>query len=613
MRDTIFNEEESKNKKKLDFKLWGKIFQFAWNYKSIVIGLTIVMIISALIESTFPAMSKYAIDRFIVPKKTDGIIGFGIFYFSLILVQTIVVWLLIVFAGKLETYISYDIRKAEFTKLQEFSFSYFDKTPIGWIMSRLTSDCLRLGEIMAWGIVDIVWGFSMMLIIPIIMLVIDWKLTLIVMSVTPILAYISIKFQSSIIVIFRQVRKINSLITGAFNEGITGAKTTKTLVREKENFEEFGILSKGMYSYSVKAAIQSSFYLPIVLIIGSLGTSLALWSGGNGVIAGNISYGTLVSFIWFLKWFFNPVMELARKLAEFVNAQSSGEKIFTLLETKVEITDSKDIMEKFPEYFSNELSFEERSLKGKVEFKAVNFNYNNGEKVLNDFNLKIEKGETIALVGETGAGKSTIVNLLCRFYEPTTGEILIDDTNYMKIPQKLLQSNIAMVLQTPHLFSGSVKENIRYGKLSATDSEIIQATKLVNAHNFIEKLENKYDTEVGEGGSLLSTGQKQLITFARAILANPSILILDEATSSVDTETEVIIQKAINLLLKGRTSIIIAHRLSTIRSADRILVLENGKILESGNHHELMKQKGHYFDLYTNQFIEEKEIKILNA
>jgi len=529
MRDTIFNEEESKNKKKLDFKLWGKIFQFAWNYKSIVIGLTIVMIISALIESTFPAMSKYAIDRFIVPKKTDGIIGFGIFYFSLILVQTIVVWLLIVFAGKLETYISYDIRKAEFTKLQEFSFSYFDKTPIGWIMSRLTSDCLRLGEIMAWGIVDIVWGFSMMLIIPIIMLVI----------------------------IFRQVRKINSLITGAFNEGITGAKTTKTLVREKENFEEFGILSKGMYSYSVKAAIQSSFYLPIVLIIGSLGTSLALWSGGNGVIAGNISYGTLVSFIWFLKWFFNPVMELARKLAEFVNAQSSGEKIFTLLETKVEITDSKDIMEKFPEYFSNELSFEERSLKGKVEFKAVNFNYNNGEKVLNDFNLKIEKGETIALVGETGAGKSTIVNLLCRFYEPTTGEILIDDTNYMKIPQKLLQSNIAMVLQTPHLFSGSVKENIRYGKLSATDSEIIQATKLVNAHNFIEKLENKYDTEVGEGGSLLSTGQKQLITFARAILANPSILILDEATSSVDTETEVIIQKAINLLLKGRTSIII--------------------------------------------------------
>nr|MBC8416560.1 ABC transporter ATP-binding protein [Candidatus Cloacimonadota bacterium] len=564
------------------------------------------------VDVIFPLMSKYAVDNFVIPGKTDGVILFGMIYFLLIAVQAANIFFFINIAGKIEMYLTYDIRKKGFQHLQELSFNYYDKTPVGWLMARMTSDSQRLGSFISWGIVDMVWGFSYMILISITMLFLNWKLALVSLTVVPVLVVLSLFFQKKILKAYRKVRKTNSKITGSFNEGIAGAKTTKTLVREEENLLEFQVNTSEMYRSSVKAAIFSSLYLPAVLTLGSIGTGLALWFGGEGVMMQAISYGTLVAFISYTVHFFEPLQELARIFAELQNAQASAERIFSMIEEEPQITDNSEVIKKF----GNILRSKEKNwpkINGDISFEDVTFGYKDEEKVLKNFNLDIKAGETIALVGETGSGKSTIVNLACRFYEPTKGKIMIDGEDYRQRSMLWLQSNLGYVLQTPHLFSGSIKENIAYGRLGATDDEIIKAAKLVNAHNFIMKLENEYDSEVGEGGAKLSTGEKQLISFARAILADPRIFILDEATSSVDTETEQLIQEAIHTVLENRTSFIIAHRLSTIRSADRILVIQKGKITEQGDHHELLKQKGYYYRLYTNQFMEEQEVKILNA
>ena len=602
--------QETEYNKGFDFGLWIKLFNYIKPYKKYMIRLSIVMIGVGGIDVIFPLMTKYAIDSFVRNNTLSGIWGFGVIYALLVLAQAINIRLLAINAGKIETNVVYDIRHRGFDKLQQLSFSYYDKTPVGWIMARMTSDIQRLGDTIAWGLVDLVWGITMMTGIAAVMLVMNFKLAVISLSVVPMLAIVSLYFQQKILKAYRKVRKINSRITGAFNEGISGAITTKTLVREEENLNEFKVLTGEMFSYSVKAAIYSSIYLPIVLTLGSIGTGLALWFGGRGVILESIGYGTLVLFVSYTIQFFEPVRELARIFAEFQSAQASAERILSLIETEPEITDSEEILDQYGNVFNpNEENWQE--IKGDIIFKNVSFSYKNGEKVLEDFDLSVKSGESIALVGETGSGKSTIVNLLCRFYEPVEGEILIDGVNYKKRSQAWLQSNLGYVLQTPHLFSGTVGDNIRYGKLYATDDEITRAAKLVNAHEFIMKLEKGYDTEVGEGGNRLSTGEKQLISFARAIIANPRIFVLDEATSSVDTETEKIIQNAIQKVLKGRTSFIIAHRLSTIRSADRILVIKDGRIVEEGNHNKLIKQKGHYYRLYTNQFMEEQKKELL--
>lgn len=602
--------QETEYNKGFDFGLWLKLFNYIKPYKKYMIRLSIVMIGVGGIDVIFPLMTKYALDSFVRNDTLSGIWGFGAVYALLVVAQAINIRLLAINAGKIETNVVYDIRHRGFDKLQQLSFSYYDKTPVGWIMARMTSDIQRLGDTIAWGLVDFVWGITMMIGIAAVMLVMNFKLAIISLSVVPILAIVSLYFQQKILKAFRKVRKINSRITGAFNEGISGAITTKTLVREEENLNEFKMLTGEMFSYSVKAAIYSSIYLPIVLTLGSIGTGLALWFGGRGVIMESIGYGTLVLFVSYTIQFFEPVRELARIFAEFQSAQASAERVLSLIETEPEITDSEEILNQHGDVF-NPKKENWQEIKGDITFKNVSFSYKNGEKVLENFNLSVKSGESIALVGETGSGKSTIVNLLCRFYEPVEGEILIDGVNYKKRSQAWLQSNLGYVLQTPHLFSGTVGDNIRYGKLSATDDEIIRAAKLVNAHEFIMKLEKDYDTEVGEGGSRLSTGEKQLISFARAIIANPRIFVLDEATSSVDTETEKIIQNAIQKVLQGRTSFIIAHRLSTIRSADRILVIEDGKIVEEGNHNKLIKQKGNYYRLYTNQFMEEQKKELL--
>lgn len=594
-----------------NIELWKKLMGFAKPYRKNMVIIGAMMIILAIIEVTFPIMTKYAIDNFVIPERLEGLSIFALLYILLVILQSVVVWIFIAEAGKVDTGICYHIRKTGFQKLQELSFSYFDKTHIGWIMARMVSDTKRLGDTISWGIVDLVWGSTVMLVISVVMIRMNWRLALIVLTVVPVLAIVSIYFQRKILSAFRKVRKTNSRITGAFNEGIMGAKTSKTLVREEKNLEEFVEITGEMYSSSVRAAVFSSLYLPVVITLGSIGTGLALWRGGEGVITGTLTYGTLVAFISFTIQFFQPVRELARIFAEFQSAQASAERIISMIEREPDIKDIPQITSIYGDSFKP-LKENWTEIKGDITFKNVSFAYKDGEKVLNGFNIHIKAGETIALVGETGSGKSTIVNLACRFYEPTKGEVLIDGVDYRKRSLLWLHSNLGYVLQSPHLFSGTIKENIKYGRLNARDEEIVRAAKLVNAHGFIMKLRDGYDSEVGEGGSRLSTGEKQLISFARAILANPKIFVLDEATSSVDTETEQLIQGAIGQVLEGRTSFIIAHRLSTIRLADRILVISKGQVIEEGNHYQLIKEKGHYYRLYTNQFMDEQKTMLLH-
>jgi len=360
-----------------------------------------------------------------------------------------------------------------------------------------------------------------------------------------------------------------------------------------------------MKTHSVRAAVFSALFLPIVLSLSSIGISLIVWKGGEGVVAGTVTYGVLVLFISYATQFFEPVREVARVLAQFQQAQASAERVLSLIDLDPEIKDNKEILEKYGNILHPRKDNWE-SIKGDIAFEDVTFYYNEKERILENFNLKIKEGETVALVGETGSGKSTIVNLICRFYEPVEGSIKIDGVDYRERSINWIHEKIGYVLQSPHLFSGTIKENLMYGKLDATDDEIIHAAKLVNAHEFIMELPDKYETQVGEGGGKLSTGEKQLISFGRAIIRNPSIFVLDEATSSIDTETERKIQSALEKILKDRTSFIIAHRLSTIVNADRIFVISKGKIVEEGNHNQLIKEKGYYYNLYNNQFKKEK-------
>jgi len=593
-------EEQKEMKLKVDKKIWKEMFNYFKVFKkdfTILIGFMVAL---AATDITFPLLTRYAIDNFVAEGDYEGLTQVAFLYVGLAIALSLIVFFFIRYAGKLEMEIQYKLRKDSFRKLQRLSFSYYDKNAVGWMIARTTSDAQKIAETVAWGIVDMVWGGTMMLGVSVVMLLINWKLALVTLLTVPILAFISIFFEKKMLLSYRGVRKINSKITGLFNDGIVGAKTTKTLVREGLNIEEFSDVTKDMKKTSIRAATLSAGYLPMTLFISAVGTVLTLFFGSNLLIGGALTYGTLVLFITYARQFFDPVLELARIYTEMISAQAAAERVMGLLNEKEEIAD--DQVEQKEDY---------GTIKGDVTFENVNFYYKEGEYILKDFNLKVKAGETIALVGETGSGKSTIVNLACRFYEPTEGRILIDGEDYKKKPQKWLHSNIGYVLQAPHLFSGTIKDNIRYGKLDATEDEVIEAAKVVRAHDFIMKLENGYDTEVGEGGGMLSTGEKQLVSFARAIIGKPSLFFLDEATSSIDTESEAKIQKAIEEVLQNRTSFIVAHRLSTIRSADRILVIDKGEILEQGTHEELLKRKGHYYELYTNQFIDEVGIDVL--
>lgn len=593
-------KEINETKLKVDGKIWREMFRYFSVYKKDFIILCAFMVTLAALDISFPLLTQYAIDKYVIPRDLSGLRGIGIAYASLAVILGAVVLLFIRHAGKIEMGLLYKMRKDSFEKLQRLSFSYYDKNAVGWMISRVTSDTTKISETVAWGVVDLVWGLTMMFGISIVMLIMNWQLALITLITIPLLAAISVFFEKKMLLSYRSVRKNNSKITGLFNDGIAGAKTTKTLVREELNIEEFKEATHEMRKVSVRAATLSAGYLPLTLFISAIGTVLTLNYGSIFLMEEIISYGTLVLFITYARQFFDPVLELARIYAEMIGAQAAAERVIGLLHEPEEIQDE----------VGENMKYEE-PMTGSVTFENVGFWYKEGEYILKNFNLHVKAGETIALVGETGSGKSTIVNLACRFYEPTEGRILIDGVDYKERTQHWLHSNIGYVLQAPHLFSGTIKENIRYGKLDATDEEIIEAAKVVDADDFIMRLEKGYDTEVGEGGGLLSTGEKQLVSFARAIIGKPRIFFLDEATSSIDTESEAKIQKAIEEVLNKRTSFIVAHRLSTIRNADRILVIDNGEVIEEGSHAELIKNRGHYYELYTSQFIEEAGMDIL--
>lgn len=594
--------EEKEFSDGFNLKTWKSIAKLFKPQSKYLIILIIFQIIIALSEVILPILNKVGIDIFTSNKIDDNnFIVYIILYFAIIIITGIINYIYFYFSGKVEMNFAYDLRDKCFKKLHSLSFAYFDKTPTGWLMARMTSDISRLAEIIAWSMVDLAWGIPLMLFTCIVMFMTNVKLALLVLSVVPLLAMLSFYFQKQLLKSYRKVRKANSKITNSFNESISGAKTIKTLHLETYNHQEFNHEIDYMCEVSVRAAKLGATFRPLVQFISSLAIALIIWYGSDLAMRDIIGFGTLMMFIQYAGQFYEPVRMVAVIMSEFQMAQASAERIIHLLNEEPTISDKEEVIKKYGTTFKPNINNYE-NIKGDIEFKNVSFSYINNEMILKDFNLKVKAGQTIALVGETGSGKSTIVNLLCRFYEPTSGQILIDGIDYKDRSNAWLHSKLGYVLQAPHLFSGSIVDNIRFGRLDASDDEVYEAAKLVRADEFINNFSDGYNTDVGEGGSRLSTGQKQLISFARAVLANPSIFILDEATSSIDTETEKIIQYAIDNIMKDKTAFVVAHRLSTIVNADRILVINKGQIIEDGNHYELMKLGGYYHDLYTNQF-----------
>lgn len=595
----------------IDLQLWRKLWRFALLYKRQAWLLALFAVGTAFFDAALPWVTKDVIDDLTDPEVTVDLVRYGAIYLGLSIGLSLCVLGFISVGGRMRTGVGHDIRKEGFENLQELSFSFYDRRPVGWLMARMTSDCERLTNILVWGLLDIVWGFTTMLGVSVAMLAVDWRLALTILAVVPPLAWISHVFQRRILKSSRMVRKTNSRLTASYNEGIMGVRTSKAFVREEQNLSEFSSLAGDMNAASVRNALQSALYLPIVLVLSSLAVALVLSVGGGRVLAMAIPLGTLVMFISYCRLFFDPIQELARLFAEMQMAQASAERVLGLIEAEPEIQDSPAVRAAMTRHAA---SRSEQGVAadghpdriGQLSFRGVGFKYEGGQEVLRDFDLNVEAGQTIALVGQTGGGKSTILSLLCRFYEPTAGAIEIDGVDLRERSLHWLQSNLGIVLQAPQLFSGTIADNIRYGDLDASDEEVEGAARLVGAHEFILDQEQGYATEVGEGGGRLSTGQKQLVSFARAILKSPRILVMDEATSSIDTETEKRIQSALERVLEGRTSFVIAHRLSTIRGADRILVIEHGRIVESGRHADLLARGGRYHTLYTQQSLREK-------
>ena len=602
--------EEQEYHKPFMLKVWAKMLPFFKPYKkyfAITLGLNIFL---AGVDVLTPLFQSYAIDHFIVPDTLEGIGVFAFAYISMIVMQTISVYWSVHAATTIEMCVGKDLKWAQFEHLQTLSFSYYNTTPVGYIHARVMSDTLKIAGVAAWGLVDMFWAFLYVVSVFVIMFALNAQLAVILLVIVPCIAVITVVFQNKILHWNRRVRKINSQITSAYNEGITGVKTSKSMGIEKDNEEAFFERTSDMYRSAGRAAKLNAVYIPTILLFGSAAAAFVLYRGGYMVQQDLIKLGTLSVFISYAVVIFEPIQQLARLLADLISCQANIERVMDLLEQTPDVTDRIDVIEKYGDNFRPRKENWE-NIKGDIVFEDVSFRYPDGkEYVLEHFNLHIPAGMNVAIVGETGAGKSTLVNLVGRFFEPTKGRILIDGVDYRERSQLWLHSQIGYVLQNPHLFSGTVRENIRYGRLDATDEEVEAAARSVSADEIVKKLKDGYDSDVGESGGRLSVGEKQLISFARAILAEPAIFVLDEATSAIDTVSEQLIQEATDKLLKGHTSFVIAHRLSTLRKADLILVVKDGKIIEQGTHAELLGGKGYYHDLYYKQFEEESARKV---
>ena len=602
--------EEQDYNKPFSFKVWGKMLPFFKPYKkffAISLGLNIFL---AGIDVVVPLFQSYAIDHFITVESLAGIGRFAAAYVAVIVIQTLCVYFSVRAATTIEMNVGKDLKWAQFEHLQTLSFSYYNTTPVGYIHARVMSDTLRIASMVAWGLVDMFWSLLYVVSVFCIMFMLNVRLTLVILLIVPCIAVLTVYFQNKILHWNRKVRKINSQITSAYNEGITGVKTSKSMVIERDNEKAFFERTADMHRAASRSARLNAIYIPMILLFSSVAAAVVLAQGGYMVKEEIMKLGTLSVFISYAVIIFEPIQQLARLLAELISCQANIERVMDLLEQAPNVVDKAEVLEKYGDAFHPKKENWEK-IQGDIVFEDVSFRYPDGkEYVLEHFDLHVPAGMNVAIVGETGAGKSTLVNLVGRFFEPTKGRILIDGVDYRERSQLWLHSQIGYVLQNPHLFSGTVRENIRYGRLDATDGEIEAAAQSVSADEVVMKLENGYDSDVGESGGRLSTGGKQLISFARAILADPAIFVLDEATSSIDTHTEQLIQQATGRLLCGHTSFIIAHRLSTIRQADLILVVKDGKIIEQGTHKELLREKGYYYELYSKQFEEEASMKV---
>ncbi len=575
-------------------------------YGKLIFWMVFMAFYGSAMDAVIPLFQQYAIDHYIADSTLAGLGWFIGAYVVVILTQTASNYISAFGACKLELSVGRDLKRESFNHLQTLSFSYFNQNSVGYVHARVMSDTDRIASTLAWSMAEGVWHSAYLVCAIVMMLILNWKMALCVLVIVPIVAISSMYFQKKLVFFHRQVREKNSRITGAFNEGITGATTTKTLVVEDKMEKEFDELTADMKKVSVRAMHFRAIFISTTTLAASLALALVLWRGGIVTREGVMLIGTLTVFMNYAQGMMEPIQWLVQALSSLVNVQVNVERFTTLMETKSDVQDTPEVVEKYGDTFSpKKENWEE--LHGDIEFKDVTFRYPDGdENILEHFNLKVPQGTNVAIVGETGAGKSTLVNLVCRFYEPTEGQVLIDGRDARERSQLWLHSNIGYVLQTPHLFSGTVLENLRYGRENATMGEIEAAVSAVSAEGIIERLPDGYQSDVGEGGNSLSTGEKQLLSFARALLADPRIFVLDEATSSVDTVTERLIQDAIEKVMDGRTSFVIAHRLSTIRRADVILVVNVGRIVERGSHAELMAKKGVYYGLYTRQYREEQ-------
>ncbi len=600
-----YKKDEQKEYVSLPWFGINKLLPYLKPYRRIIFCMIFLGLTGGLVDIVLPLFQRYALNQFIAAGTLTTLGSFIAVYIMVLAFQVVANTISAYQACQIEMYVGRDMKRASFDHLQTLAFSYYNQNSVGYIHARVMSDTNRIGSLVSWGLMDGIWNMSYILGAVVVMLTINFKLALWVLAIVPLTALAAAFFQKKLVLLNRRIREINSQITGNFNEGITGAKTTKTLVIEEKMEQDFDETTAEMKRTSVHAMHYRALFSSMISFSSSIALAVVLWRGGIITLQGVIEIGTLSVFMSYALGLMEPVQWIVRAVSDLITVQVNVERFTRLMETESDVRDTPEVVARYGDSFEP-LRKNWEPLHGDITFEDVSFKYPDGDEyVLEHFDLHVPQGTNVAIVGETGAGKSTLVNLVCRFFEPTSGRILIDGKDARERSQLWLHSNIGYVLQTPHLFSGTVLENLRYGNPDATMEQIEAAVKSVSADAVIARMDKGYDSDVGEGGDLLSTGEKQLLSFARAILADPRIFVLDEATSSIDTVTEKLIQDAIEHLMKGRTSFVIAHRLSTIRQADVILVVHDGKIVEQGTHPELIAKKGAYYNLYTRQFQEE--------